>query len=149
MRPPDSQRSGVVAAAPAAQLPQAAPLAVPLAVAPVAAPTLDPGSIAVAVWIAGALASLAWLAWRQHQFGRALRDGRAGPAVVGVLKPRIVTPDDFAGLYTPREQLVVLAHEQTHITRNDARVNALVALARCAAWFNPLVHVLAHYLRID
>jgi len=139
----------VVEAAPASEAPQASLLAVPLPVAPMAAPGFDPGSLVLAVWIAGGLASLAWLAWRQHQFDRALRDGRAGPAVVGVLKPRIVTPDDFAGLYTPREQLVVLAHERTHLARNDARVNALVALVRCAAWFNPLVHVLAHYLRVD
>mgnify|MGYP000087070976 CR=1 FL=1 len=59
-----------------------------------------------------------------------MRAGRAGPAVVGVLKPRIVTPDDFTGLYTPREQLVVLAHERTHIARHDARANAAVANER-------------------
>nr|MEA2799733.1 hypothetical protein [Phenylobacterium sp.] len=63
--------------------------------------------------------------------------------------PRIVTPDDFAARYSPREQLVVLAHEQTHIARHDSRINAAVALLRCASWFNPLVHVFAQTLRID
>ena len=113
------------------------------------APQLDVWATAALLWITGGFACVAWLAWRQHQFARALRDGRAGPAVIGVLRPRIITPDDFAGLYTPREQQVVLAHEATHIARHDVRANALVALARCINWFNPAVHVLAHYLRID
>lgn len=105
--------------------------------------------LALALWIAGGLASLAWLARRQIAFARAAREGRAGPAVVGVLKPRVVTPDDFARRYTAREQAVVLAHEVTHILRHDSRVNAAVALLRCVNWFNPLVHLAAHYLRID
>jgi beta-lactamase regulating signal transducer with metallopeptidase domain len=109
---------------------------------------LSPSMLA-AVWAAGALASLALLAWRQAQFARTAREGTAGPAVIGVLRPRIVTPDDFALRYTAREQAAVLAHEAAHIARHDSRINALVALARCALWCNPAVHVLAHYLRID
>lgn len=127
---------------------RAAPAAAGAALAaPATGPTL--AAAAAAVWLAGGLASLAWLGWRQVQFARALREGRAGPAVVGVLRPRIVTPADFARRYTAREQQVVLAHEETHIARHDLRANALVALVRCVNWFNPLTHVLAHYLRID
>ncbi len=102
-----------------------------------------------ALWIAGGLAALLWLAWSQLRFDRAVREGRAGPAVVGVVRPRIVVPDDFAQHYSPSEQRVVLAHEATHIRRQDSRINALVALARCAGWFNPAVHLMARYLRID
>lgn len=101
------------------------------------------------VWLAGVIVSLALLALRQARFAQAARDGIAGPAVVGVLRPRIVAPDDFADRYTPREQEVVLAHERTHIARHDSRVNAAVAIAACFNWFNPLIHLLAHYLRID
>jgi beta-lactamase regulating signal transducer with metallopeptidase domain len=126
---------------------QAAPHATALAQA--AAPALDLPAILAGLWAAGAMAVLAWLIWRQVQFARAVRAGRAGPAVVGVLRPRIVTPDDFASRYTERERQVVLAHERTHIARQDPRINAALALARCANWFNPLVHLLAHYLRID
>ena len=109
----------------------------------------DFGPLLTALWIAGAVVSLWLVAWRQGQFARAVRDGRAGPAVVGVLRPRIVTPRDFTRRYSEREQLVVLAHERTHILRQDPRINALVALARCLNWFNPLVHMAAHSLRID
>lgn len=112
------------------------------------APDLWPWAGAV-LWIGGSLVCLLYLAWRQAEFGRAAQHGLAGPAVIGLLRPRIVTPFDFGLRYTPREQLVVLAHEETHIERHDPRVNAAVALARCVNWFNPAVHLLAHYLRID
>jgi beta-lactamase regulating signal transducer with metallopeptidase domain len=105
--------------------------------------------ILAGLWIAGGLAGLAILVWQQVRFSRAVRAGRGGPAVIGVIRPRIVMPADFANRYTPREQMVVLAHERTHIARHDSRINAAVALVRCGAWFNPFAHLLAHYLRID
>lgn len=102
-----------------------------------------------AFWLLGLIASLAWLAWNQLQFARAAKAGKAGPAVVGVIRPRVVVPDDFEGRYTPREREVVLAHERTHLKRRDPPVNALVALAACINWFNPAVHVMSRWLRID
>jgi beta-lactamase regulating signal transducer with metallopeptidase domain len=111
------------------------------------APVLLP--LAVALWIAGALISLGCLVWRQLEFSRAARDGLAGPAVIGLLRPRIVTPFDFGRRYTPREQLVVLAHEAAHIRRHDTWANAALALAACVNWFNPAMHLFARYLRID
>jgi beta-lactamase regulating signal transducer with metallopeptidase domain len=102
-----------------------------------------------AVWLAGALASFAWLAWRQAQFARAARAGRAGPAVVGILRPQVVTPADFERRYSEREREIILAHERRHIARADPRVNAAMALARCLSWFNPMAHLAARALRID
>src|SRR5689334_7381471 len=67
------------------------------------------------LWLLGAVVAAARLARRQAEFARAERAGAAGPAVVGVLKPHIVTPDDFAQRYTERERELVLAHEATHI----------------------------------
>lgn len=110
---------------------------------------LDIGALLLGLWIAGILANLAWLAWRQAQFARDARAGLAGPAAVGFLRPRVVTPSDFVRRYSPREQFVVLAHEETHIVRHDTRINALVALARCVNWFNPFLHLLQRALRID
>jgi beta-lactamase regulating signal transducer with metallopeptidase domain len=110
---------------------------------------LDLWPLLFTLWLIGAGASLAALAWRQARFGRAERAGRAGPAVVGVLRPRVVTPIDFERRYTPREQAVILAHERGHIARHDARINALVATARALNWFNPMVHLLAQALRLD
>src|SRR5215472_5949745 len=55
------------------------------------APALPaPTWILAGVWMAGAAYAFARLAWRQGAFTRAERIGTAGPAAVGVLKPRIV-----------------------------------------------------------
>ncbi|MFL5295044.1 MAG: M56 family metallopeptidase [Phenylobacterium sp.] len=117
---------------------------------PISASALpDLQQVAVIVWLLGAAFALGHLAWRQARFASAVRDGLAGPAVLGVLRPRIVTPADFARRYTALERELVLAHEATHLARQDSRINALVALIRCLAWFNPLAHALARCLRID
>ena len=71
------------------------------------------------------------------------------PALVGVLRPKVILPADFRLRYTRLERLLILSHERTHLRRGDARWNALVALMRCLFWFNPLVHGAARYFRFD
>lgn len=72
-----------------------------------------------------------------------------GPAVIGVLQPRIVLPSDFNQRYTREEQGLVLMHEQIHVARGDTRVNLVVALLRCLFWFNPLLHWADGRFRFD
>jgi len=103
----------------------------------------------LAIWIAGAIAIGAALIRRQRAFMRDADLGLAGPAVVGFSYQRIVTPRDFARRFSDDERKLILTHEQVHLDRNDARINALVALARCLFWFNPLIHVGAKALRLD
>ncbi len=113
-----------------------------------AAPSLLP--LVVALWVAGGLFSLARLVWRQAQFGRAARDGLAGPAVVGLLRPRIVTPFDFVRRYTPREQGRGAGPRGTHIQRRDTLANAAVASGDLRELVQTRrMHVFARYLRID
>jgi beta-lactamase regulating signal transducer with metallopeptidase domain len=114
-----------------------------------AANSFDVRPLGFGVWLAGIAVSLIWLACRQAQFTRAARAGRAGPAVVGVLRPRVVTPADFAERYTAREREIVLAHERAHLERGDPAINAAVALLTCVNWFNPAIHVMGRWLRID
>jgi beta-lactamase regulating signal transducer with metallopeptidase domain len=103
----------------------------------------------VLLWIAGAAAMAAFLARRQKLFLSDEELGEAGPAVVGFFYPRIVTPSDFAQKFDASERKLILEHEQVHLERYDARINALVALARCLMWFNPLVHIGARRMRAD
>lgn len=105
--------------------------------------------VLMAVWIAGMIVMAIALIRRQAAFLRDASIGLAGPAIVGFSRPRIVTPDDFTRRFTDSERKLILTHEQVHLDRNDARVNALVALARCLFWFNPLIHAGAKALRID
>jgi beta-lactamase regulating signal transducer with metallopeptidase domain len=103
----------------------------------------------IVIWIAGAAAMAAFLMKHQKLFLRDVERGEAGPAVVGFFYPRIVTPSDFAQRFGPTERKLILEHEQVHIERYDARINAIVALARCLMWFNPLIHIGARRMRVD
>jgi beta-lactamase regulating signal transducer with metallopeptidase domain len=127
-----------------------------------AAPIASPGQadVLLLAWACGAAASALWFILGHHAFlrkaGRLTRSGAvhvseagAGPASVGLLKPRIVVPHDFAQRYSPLEQALVIAHEQVHVARRDAIANLIVALFQCAFWFNPLVHLGARFLRRD
>ncbi|MDP3494035.1 MAG: TonB family protein [Hyphomonadaceae bacterium] len=103
----------------------------------------------IAIWIIGAIATAIALIRRQAAFMRDADLGLAGPAIVGFSQPRIVTPDDFSRRFSDAERKLILTHEQVHLDRNDARINAVVALIRCAFWFNPLVHIGAKAMRVD
>ncbi len=102
-----------------------------------------------AAWGAGALAVAVLTAWRYGRFMAQERSGRAGPAIVGVLTPRLVTPADFQARFTSEERRLVRAHERAHMDRLDARCNALVLALQCLNWFNPLVHIAARAMRFD
>lgn len=124
------------------------------------APDLSIGLLVV--WLAGAAAATGLLFARQSRFLAAMgrltpvgsgqfRAQRAdiGPAVVGALRPRIVMPADFEARFAPDERAVILAHEAHHLATGDARINALAAALQCVAWFNPLVHLAVHLMRVD
>ena len=100
-------------------------------------------------WALGTLLVALYLTRLQVRFHAAVRVGKAGPAVLGFLRPRIVTPAGFQERFTSRERAAILAHERVHLARQDARINALTALLRCLCWFNPLIHLGARWLRID
>lgn len=106
------------------------------------------GKLLVA-WLAGAVVAMAVLALRQLRFLALARRGLAGPAVAGVLAPRVIMPADAETQFTPEERALVRAHERAHIDRGDPRTNGLIALAQCLLWFNPLIHLAAHTARLD
>lgn len=100
----------------------------------------------LAVWMTGAVL-LFGLALLRHN--RAMRDAAAGPAVVGILAPRVILPTDFSSRFDGREQVLVLAHEEIHRRGGHTRINAGVELLRCLNWVNPLVHLAARLTRVD
>jgi TonB family protein len=129
---------------------------------PRAATSPDSLQLALWLWLAGALAVAGFTALRQARYVRALGPLRpapggvwraarpdAGPAVVGALRPRIVTPSDFEARFDPAEREVILAHERAHLRTGDTLVNALAAAVQALCWFNPAVHLAARALRID
>ncbi|WP_293902480.1 M56 family metallopeptidase [Phenylobacterium sp.] len=101
-----------------------------------------------AIWGAGMVALVALFTLAQARFLAEVRAGRGGPAVVGLIAPRIVLPADD-GRYTPEERELIRAHEREHVARKDPRAAAVVALFQCLCWFNPFAHLAAYLLRLD
>ena len=119
------------------------------------------------VWLMliGAVAMFALMGVRQFRFERSLKNGfqheRAGlrclsvrsltygPALVGILRSRLLLPDDFERRFSVEEQHMVLTHERAHAHRFDPIVNGLVAGLICLFWYNPLMHLAARKIRID
>jgi hypothetical protein len=99
------------------------------------------------------------LSWRRRRWETATLDGRsvhvaqdAGPAVVGLLRPRIVVPAWLLQA-PPAQQRVVIAHEQAHL---DAQDPQLLTLALCLLvlmpWNLPLwwqLRRLRHAIEVD
>lgn len=118
-------------------------------------------SILLIIWFAGFAFSLGALLLKQYRFlkTRQLLDNSAriqtiegnnfGPAVVGVIKPRIILPHNFTDQYNKLERALILAHEKAHIRSGDIRMNALAAFLKCLNWFNPLVYIALKQFRID
>jgi bla regulator protein BlaR1 len=116
---------------------------------------------ALGAWAAGAALCIVYLAGLQRAFVNSLgtlsgsrcvlRAQRSGgcPALLGVLRPKVILPVDFESRYTRLERLLVMSHERTHLRRGDAIWNALAALMRCLLWFNPLVHLASTRFRED
>jgi beta-lactamase regulating signal transducer with metallopeptidase domain len=101
------------------------------------------------IWVAGVIAGIAFAALSVARFLRAERVGLAGPAVVGVVVPRLVVPGDAAERFTAHEWRLIRAHERAHMDRHDGRGAAIAALAQWLCWFNPLVHLIGPAFRLD
>lgn len=105
-----------------------------------------PADALVALWLLGAVALLVRSIVTTR---RVAADPSIGPALVGVLRPRLVLPADFETRFDAQERALILAHEEFHRVSGHTVVNALVEVARCANWFNPLVHLAAVRIRTD
>lgn len=103
----------------------------------------------LAAWAVGAAVFVGWAVAAHLRFLREAAAGRAGPAVVGVLRPRVVTPADHGRRFSAEERRLIALHEQAHIERGDTRVNLLILAGQALAWFNPLVHLAAGLARLD
>jgi beta-lactamase regulating signal transducer with metallopeptidase domain len=109
-------------------------------------PYLTIADVLVAVWLLGAGALLVGSIVSTR---RLAADPSVGPALVGVLRPRLVLPADFDTRFDAEERALILAHENVHRVSGHTIINALVEIARCVCWFNPLAHLAAIRIRTD
>lgn len=76
-------------------------------------------------------------------------DALFGPAVIGVVKPRIVVPRTLLGSLAPTDLKHVLMHEIAHVRRHDMPQAWLMGALLALHWFNPLMWVASRRLRAD
>ncbi len=103
---------------------------------------------ALELWSLGALAAFLVFARAELTFRRMERRGQAGPAVVGVW-PRLVVPADYAVQFNASERRIIRIHERVHMQRRDTVTNLFAAVAGIVFWFNPLMHLARHAMRLD
>jgi beta-lactamase regulating signal transducer with metallopeptidase domain len=132
-----------------------------VSLAPAASSGVDGALWTLGAWGAGAAIFALYLVALQRVFVNSLgilsgsgcllraEHSMGCPAVIGVLRPKVILPADFRSRYTRLERLLIISHERTHLRRGDAGWNALAAVMRCIFWFNPLIHVAARYFRFD
>ena len=65
-----------------------------------------------------------------------------GPAVIGLLAPRVVLPESLLARCTAQQFCEILVHECAHIVRRDPWMRLLQSLAAVFFWVNPLVALL-------
>lgn len=109
------------------------------------------------MWLVGAVLCTLRMVWLQRRFMSELlrREGDwqgpegSGPALVGLLHPRLVLPADFEQRFDADQRTLVLAHEAVHRARADNHWNALAAALCLLHWFNPLAWLALRRMRVD
>lgn len=128
--------------------------------------TSELAALAVMLWLAGAAWRLARLAVAHAGVRRILaasRRSRAledvycqaipegvdihisqsfGPAVVGILRPKILVPRAMVDALPADSLRAVLMHEVSHIHRKDVPVLLLQRLVESVLWWSPAVHLM-------
>jgi bla regulator protein BlaR1 len=122
--------------------------------------------LVLAVWLGGAALHFCWQIGLYRRFLRAALKGSAllcrtcgiailrgphvgGPAAVGIVRRRILLPEDFTTRYDPAERRLVLAHEVAHHVRGDLIANGAALAILSLHWFNPLAHRAYRAFRAD
>lgn len=71
------------------------------------------------------------------------------PMLVGLFKQKLIIPQDFAAIYNPEQQRLVLEHEICHFDRNDIYWNFIAFVFVALFWFHPLVWLAYFRFRRD
>ena len=73
----------------------------------------------------------------------------SGPLTTGIFNPIILLPNNFLTDYSVQEQELALAHELSHIERNDLTAALASQIMQIMLWPNPLIHFAYRAFRID
>jgi bla regulator protein blaR1 len=154
-----------VDAAPAAPLAQGAVIISAAMPAPLM-PSFDPSVLILPLWLAGA-ALLAAYSIAAHLRLRRRIDADAvpvdtlgriaivssaavdGPIAIGLFRPQIVLPADYATRFSADSLRHVIAHEAAHHDGHDLAINLVGFALLCLNWFNPVAWIAWRAFRQD
>lgn len=60
------------------------------------------------------------------------------PMLIGVLKQKLIIPEDFEAIYSAEQQSLILEHEICHYERRDIYWNLIAMACLALFWFHPL-----------
>ena len=73
-------------------------------------------------------------------------DTICSPLMIGIIKPTLLMPKTDI---TSEQLQNVLAHEMTHLKRNDILYKWFVSIVKCVHWFNPTIYLISKQINID
>ncbi len=73
-------------------------------------------------------------------------DKICSPFIVGLIKPTLMLPKKDM---TPLQLNNILAHEMTHLRRNDILYKWFCIIVRSIHWFNPAIYLICEQINID
>jgi beta-lactamase regulating signal transducer with metallopeptidase domain len=71
------------------------------------------------------------------------------PSLFGFVRPRLLLPVGLTRSFSPEELRYVFLHELSHIKRQDILTGWLMTALQILHWFNPLVWLAFHRMRVD
>ena len=71
------------------------------------------------------------------------------PALFGFVRPRLLLPQGMLETYSLEELRYVFMHEVAHLRQRDIYLGWLMSLVQIMHWFNPLMWIAFHRMRID
>lgn len=61
------------------------------------------------------------------------------PALMGLIRPRILLPAGVLNEFHPSELRLIFLHELAHLRRRDIAINWLISILNMLHWFNPML----------
>jgi beta-lactamase regulating signal transducer with metallopeptidase domain len=71
------------------------------------------------------------------------------PAVLGIVRPRVLLPPDVAAEFASNDLEMIFLHELAHVKRRDIAMNWVLAVLRAIHWFKPAFYVAARRMAAE
>ena len=85
-------------------------------------------------------------AYTNRKIRTRVSDTICSPLMIGIIRPTLLLPKTDI---TPEQLHNVLAHEMTHVKRNDILYKWFVSTVKCIHWFNPAIYIISKQINID